>query len=185
MKLTRETRHISTNTLNQDHRLHIKLISIFGSITPHCQTLSNFFPSTLSKIYIKRPLAKPFYEFCPQTTHAIQTEFPSLNKRESKTHQRGTKEDSKEPESLHSEEEGDLLSLLQIGIRNIYLPRRIPSCEVGPKLTLPLRSLPSKESHLKRCTQSLNTSTRKQKRIGHGDNRFVWRGGYLREIRAD
>ena len=48
-------------------------------------------------------------------THATQEEFPSLNKKESKTHQRGRKEDSKEPKSLYSEEEGDQPSLLQRG----------------------------------------------------------------------
>ena len=69
-------------------------------------------------------------------THATQEEFPSLNKKESKTHQRGKKEDSKEPESLHNEEEGDRPSLLQRGKENTYLPRSTSSFEVGPKLRL-------------------------------------------------
>ena len=69
--------------------------------------LSNSFPSTLSKIDIKGSFVKPFYELYPQTTHATQEEFPSLNKKESKIDQRGRKEYSKTLESLHSEEEGD------------------------------------------------------------------------------
>ncbi|RVW68710.1 G-type lectin S-receptor-like serine/threonine-protein kinase [Vitis vinifera] len=44
--------------------------------------------------------------------HATQEEFPSLNKKESKPHQRGRREDFKELESLHNEEEGDPPPLL-------------------------------------------------------------------------
>ena len=59
-----------------------------------------------------------------------------MNKKESKTHQRGRKEDSKELESLHNEEEGDQPFLLQRDKENTYLPRSAPSFEVGPKLRL-------------------------------------------------
>ena len=86
--------------------------------------------------YTRGSFAKHFYELYPQTTHDTQEEFPSLNKKEFKTHQRERKEDSKAPESLHSEEEGDQLSLLQRGKKNTYLPKSVPSFEVGPELRL-------------------------------------------------
>ena len=94
------------------------------------------FPSTLSKIHIKGLFVKPFYELYPQMTHATQEGFPSLNRREPKTHQRGRKEDSKEPEPLHSEEEGDQPSLLQRGKENTYLPNSAPSFKVDLELRL-------------------------------------------------
>ena len=69
----------STNTLNQDYRLQ-KNFSIFGAKDPRSQTLTNSFPSILSKIYIRVSFAKSFYELYPQTTHATQKEYLSLNK---------------------------------------------------------------------------------------------------------
>ena len=56
--------------------------------------------------------------------------------------QRGRKEDSKEPESLHSEEEGDQSSLLQRGKENTYLSRSASSFEVGPTLRLSSKKPP-------------------------------------------
>ena len=135
----------STDTLLQYHRLQTKE---FFNQAPHCQTLTNSFHFILSKIYTRGSFAKPFYKLYPQMTHATQGEFPSLNKRESKTHQRRRKKDSKEPESLHNEEEGDQPSLLQRGKENAYLPKNGPSFEVGLELTLsPKKPLKQRKPH--------------------------------------
>ena len=98
--------------------------------------LTYSFPSKLTKIYIKGSFAKPFYKLSPQTPHATQEEFPSLNKRESRPHQRKRKEDSTEPESLHNKVKGDPSSLPQGGIENTYFPISTPSFEVVPTLRL-------------------------------------------------
>ena len=74
--------------------------------------LTSSFPSTLSKIYIKGPLTRPFYELYLWRTHATQEEFLSFSRRESKTPQREKKVDAKEPVTLYSEEECDRLFLL-------------------------------------------------------------------------
>ena len=152
MKVTSEKRFKTIDTLIQAQRLHTKEFSIFGAKAPHYQMLTYSFPSILSKINIKGSFAKPFYELSPQMTHVTQEEFPSLNKKKSKTHQRGRKEDSKKPESLHKQEEGDPLSLLQRGIENTYLPKSAPSFDIGPKLRLspkkpPKQRKPPYEAH--------------------------------------
>ena len=92
------------------------------------------FPSRVSKIYIRRPFVKAFHELSPQMPHATQEKFPSMNKIESKPHQRERKEDSTEPESLRNEVKGDPPSLLQRGIENTYFPKSAPSFEIDPKL---------------------------------------------------
>ena len=51
MKLISKKWLKSTDTLTQDHRLHTKNFSIFGMKASHCQTLTNSFPSILSKIH--------------------------------------------------------------------------------------------------------------------------------------
>ena len=43
-----------------------KNISVFEAKTPHSQKLINSFPSKLTKIYIRGPFAKPFFELSPQ-----------------------------------------------------------------------------------------------------------------------
>ncbi|RVX06939.1 hypothetical protein CK203_014952 [Vitis vinifera] len=53
----------------------------------------------LTKIYIREPFAKPSCDLSPQTLHSIQEEFPSLYMKESKTYQKGRKEDSTRPAS--------------------------------------------------------------------------------------
>ena len=77
-------------------------------------------------------------------THVTQEEFPSLNKREPKTHPIGRKEDSKESEPLHSEKEGDQPSLLQRGKGNTYFPNSAPSFKVGPELRLSPKMSPKR-----------------------------------------
>ena len=107
--------------------------------------LTSFFSSKLSKIYIKGSLVKPFYVLYPWKTHATQAEFPSSSKREPKTPQRGKKADAKELEALHSEEEGNQLSLLQRGKGSIYLPNSTSSFEFGPKLRLSPKMPPKRK----------------------------------------
>ena len=120
MKLTSEEGLKSIDTLTQDQRLHTKEFFNLWSKALYYQTLTYSFPSILSKINIRGSFAKPFYELYPQKPHATQEEFPSLNKKKSKPHQRGRRKDSKEPKSLYNEEEGDPPSLLQRGIENTY-----------------------------------------------------------------
>ena len=136
MKLTSEKGLKSIDTLIQDQRLHTKE---FFNLWSESSSLpnTNIFLSfhTIQNIH-KGTICHAFYELYPQMTHAIQEEFPSLNKKESKTHQRGRKTNSKEPESLHNEEDGDPPSLLQRGQKNTYFPKSAPSFEVGPKLRL-------------------------------------------------
>ena len=110
--------------------------------------LTNSFPSKLTKIYIRKPFAKPFYKLSPQTPYATQEEFTSLNKRESKPHQRRRKEDFIELESLHNEVKGDPPSLLQRRIENIYLPKSVPFFKVDPKLRLYLKKSPKQKKPL-------------------------------------
>ena len=134
-KLTSEEGLKTIDTLTQDQRLHAK----------------EFF--NLSSESSSLPNAKPFYEFSLQTPHATQEEFLSLNKRESKPHQRRRKEDSTEPESLHNEVKSDPPSLLQRDIENTYLRPSAPSFEVVPKLRLYPKKLPKQrkppyEAHL-------------------------------------
>ena len=40
-----------------------KNVSTFGLTTPHSQKPTNFFPSKLTKIYIRGPFATPFFLF--------------------------------------------------------------------------------------------------------------------------
>ena len=144
MKLIREIGLISIETLDQDHGLHTKEFFNLWINNSSLSKANDSFPSTLSKIYIKGLFAKPFYELYPQKTHATQKEFPLLNRGEPKTHQRGRKEDSKEPEPLHSEKEGDLPSLLQRDKENTYLSNNAPSFEVGLKLKLSPKKPPKR-----------------------------------------
>ena len=130
--------------LTQDHRLHTKEIFNLWSESSSLLNTSKFLSFYTVQNIHKGVVCQVFYELYPQTTHATQEEFPSMNKKESKTHQRGRKEDSKELESLHNEEEGDQPFLLQRDKENTYLPRSAPSFEVGPKLRLFPKKLPKK-----------------------------------------
>ena len=98
-KFTREEGLKTKETLTQDQGLHTKNISIFVVKAPHSQKLIYSSPSKLTKIYIREPFAKPFCDLSPQTLHSIQEEFPLLYTKESKTHQKGRKEDSTRPAS--------------------------------------------------------------------------------------
>ena len=119
MKLTSEEELKTIDTLTQDQRLHTKW---FFNLWSQSSSLpnANIFLSFQTVQTIHKSFANPFYELFPQKPHATQEEFPSLNKKESKPHQRGRKEDSKEPKFLHNKEEGDPPSLLQRGIENTY-----------------------------------------------------------------
>ena len=93
MKITSQKWFKSIDTLTQDHRLHTKEFFNLWNESSSLPNANKFlsFPSKLSKIYIRGPLAKPFYELYPQTILATQKKFPSLNKKESKTPQKGEK----------------------------------------------------------------------------------------------
>ena len=135
MKLTSEEELKTIDTLTQDQRLHTKG---FFNLWSQSSSLpnANIFLSFQTVQNIHKSFANPFYELSPQKPHVTQEEFPSLNKRESRPHQRGRKEDFTESESLHNEVKGDPLSLLQRCIENTYLPTSAPFFEVGPKLKL-------------------------------------------------
>ena len=79
------------------------------------------------------------------------------------------KEISKEPEPLHSEKEGDQLSLLQRGKGNIYLPNSAPSFESSPELRLSLQDA----SQVKKATLGgTHDLQREQRRISGLQNRI-------------
>ena len=132
----------STDTLLQDHRLQTKEFFNLWSESSSLPNANKFLSfHTVQNIH-KGVICQAFLRALPTNDPCHPRRVPSLNKRESKTHQRRRKEDPKEPETLHSEEEDDQPSTLQRDKRNTYLPKRTPSFEVGLKLTLSPKMLP-------------------------------------------
>ena len=110
MKLKRKKGLKSTNTLNQDHRLHIKEFFNLWSESSSFPNTNKFLSFHIVQNIHKGAACQVILRALP-TNNPCHPKRVSFTEQESKTYQRGRKKNSKELESLHSEE-GDQPSLL-------------------------------------------------------------------------